>query len=65
VRERLILCVSSSVSPSAPDSATRSLPAKSTKCIFPNRSSDGAKGEPEPWGSREVEVERMGVRRGT
>lgn len=40
VRERLMLCVSSKVSPSAPESATLSDPAKSTKCILPSRSSD-------------------------
>lgn len=40
VKERLMLCVSSKVSPSAPESATLSEPAKSTKCILPRRSSD-------------------------
>lgn len=42
VRERLIFWVSTKVSPSAPDSATLSLPARSTKCILPNLSSDDA-----------------------
>ena len=39
-RDRFIFCVSNRVDPSAPDNVTRSEPAKSTKCIFPNRNSD-------------------------
>jgi hypothetical protein len=40
VRERLMFCVSIRVSPSAPESVTLSLPAKSTKCILPSLNSE-------------------------
>lgn len=35
-----MFCVSIRVSPSAPDKVTRSLPAKSTKCILPSLNSE-------------------------
>ena len=56
-RDRFIFCVSTSVSPSAPDSDTRSLPARSTRCIFPSRSSKAGTGTSEDWFWLGVEAE--------